>query len=161
MTVIICQSRIKRIIYFFEERAEKKIFKMHVKDAWETCLPIWRKYGRVEDWPRGVLYNMYMPSKAKQYGLKFASSFCNEHLFIINQFEKGDNITKLICFDLLTFIFHKHKKEIPKNMMTFKGEIPDEISLYHISDPEAFNDIKSNKIVDLLIFELENDLLKF
>ena len=73
----------------------------NVADAWERCLPIWRRDGGVDDWHGVGGRTFYTPSRARRLGRYFAKRHHQQFEWVAAQTQNDDAFIALCAVDVL------------------------------------------------------------
>ena len=120
--------------------------------SWESCLPIWRNYGRVEDYPHGVRRTAYWPNFAKKLGLEFVKQFYDQPERYIAKLNSDDEVVRLIAYDLIELLVWERKTnqdDLPPEFLDLELPIPD-VALEGIRNDELFVEFKGNSVGEFL-----------
>jgi len=125
-----------------------KYINLNIEKSWDNCIPLWKKQGRVEDYPRNTRRPKYKPSFEKQLGIYFAKSFKNEYLYVINKLKTVDNVEYLCAFEILEFMCEEFINKFPDDFIQIKYKLPKKIM------EEISGDLDANGFIGESIGEL-------
>jgi hypothetical protein len=129
-----------------------------VEDAWRRSLEVWRKRGRVEDYPKGVRMPKYSPDSGKRLGEAFAEKFATDQLFVTNRLSSADPVEAACAYDILEFIFKvwlRRRREaeayIQGDLLELRMKLPGEI-LDEIRSDRIYKDFQGTTIGEFFRF---------
>ena len=141
---------------------KKREIKQHFTDSpiesWDLCFPVWKDYGRVNDFPHGIRYPSYFPSPPKVLGNEYASRFFRDHGHVLGKLKDSDPTARLCAFDLLESIaweFFTHDEELPASLTEISATIPD-TALQEIRSEYHFSDFGGDRVGEFLPFLIEH-----
>jgi hypothetical protein len=133
-----------------------RVLSQAVSDAWDQCLLIWRKRGRVEDLPRNVCVPRYRVTPEKWLGRAFAERFLDQFSFVIHKLTSSDRIEAACAHDVLNYMIPRWEI-VPEAVWTIASPLPDWIRQELADCPNRYETFQGQTIGDLFRFEYEDD----
>ena len=130
-----------------------------VEEAWALCLPLWRKRGRVNDFPRGYHAPRYLPSFETLLGRCFVARFADDYEFLLDRIVSISETEQLCAFDLLDFLarqLYANNASLPDRLSQCALPLPQQIERETAAD-SRYRDRDVGTIGKLLSFDYSDE----
>ncbi len=135
-----------------------KYFDKDINVAWSNCFKVWRKFGRVQDFPHGENRPKYIRTLGKRLGQSFAKKYRDDYSFVISKLYEKDPIAIICAYDILELIaweFYSDKLALPGDFLLINLPIP-EPARSEIKSAYQFSGFSGSTIGEFLPFLVEN-----
>lgn len=128
-----------------------------VGEAWERCLPLWRRRGRIEDLPRNRHVGIYRVSPEKWLGRAFAEAFLADWPFVVGELSSTDPVAVACAHDALEYMI-RFWEPVPDAVWAISASIPDWVRRELDDCPYRYNTFTGRTLGELFRFEYDQDL---